>query len=159
MMRGMASCFGWPSCHMGFERRCIATLRSKQASGCVLPPSAPQQARGRKDDCDDTRTIAEIDDLRVVSGLVMASASASASASSSASASASTITSSTTANTLRLRAVRRCARSHEQRATCSEQWPALCPELPSRVLCMVVGNLKIPHGGVQVEHMEKTLSS
>ena len=58
----MAQCFGWPSCHIGLERRCLATLRSKITSGCVLPPSAQQQARGRKDDCDDTRTIANLFD-------------------------------------------------------------------------------------------------
>ena len=44
------------------KKRCLAILRSKKASRCVLPPSAPQQARGRKDDCDDTRTIANIFD-------------------------------------------------------------------------------------------------
>ena len=61
-MSGMAQCFGWPSCHIGLERRCLVTLRSKITSGCVLPPSAQQQARGRKDDCDDTRTIVNLFD-------------------------------------------------------------------------------------------------
>ena len=37
--------FQLPSCRIGLERGCLATLRSTTASRCVLPPSAQQQAR------------------------------------------------------------------------------------------------------------------
>ena len=48
--------------HFSVEKIDVLPFSVKKASGCVLPPSAPQQARGRKDDCDDTRTIANLFD-------------------------------------------------------------------------------------------------
>ena len=59
---GWHSVSGGPHVTLASSGDVVAKGPSKIASGCVLPPSAQQQARGRKDDCDDTRTIVNLFD-------------------------------------------------------------------------------------------------